>query len=457
MNFWQILGIEPTGDKSAIKRAYAKLLKVHHPEDDPQGYQKLREAFDRAMKAAIEEEQKKGKEHHYEYKDEIEDEIKDEIEIDGVAAGGDINEEIRYRSTYRWIDVAPHQALNEVQLFFRQMRELYCDFTRRIDPQEWNALMADDFLWKVEYQEERLNVLMLFLEKHQNLPHEVWKILDRSFHLVEDKEYLLEIYDEPWIEFLIRQIYGTTALDYECFANRELHFDIEHYLTLRQQAQAMLMEDRTEAAADVLAEAHQLFQDDPDLQLMRAKYLRKVGNKEEALASLDNLLALKPKDYEAHLLRAQIYYEEQMYDEAIRECELLREYHGLDKDIWSVSLASKLELGRLEEIWRENAETQVNSTGYVHFLFDASLGQSLWNKHLFSQKYNPYYKLSKKNAIKFFSFTCGVIFLRLSWLYLIVFWAVQLLFHPPGFMILLYFILGVSAWKTLRTLKLFCT
>ncbi|WP_334077791.1 tetratricopeptide repeat protein [Paenibacillus sanfengchensis] len=447
MNFWQTLGIEPTGDKSAIKRAYAKLLKIHHPEDDPQGYQKLREAFDRAMKIAIEEEEE----------NEADYQCNDGTDTDIDVVADDINQGIRYRSTYRWTDVAPHQVLNEVQLFFQKMKELYYDFARRIDPQEWNALMADDFLWKVEYHEERLNALILFLEKHQNLPHEVWQILDKCFRLVEDKEYLFEIYDEPTVKFIIRQIYGATTLGYDCFVNRELHFDIEHYLTLRQRAQSMLMEDQLEEAADVLAEAHQMFQDDPDLQLMRAKYFRRVGNKEEALTSLDDLLTLKPEDYEAHLLRAQIYYEEQQYEEAIRECESLREYHGLDIDIWSVSLGSKLALGLVEEIWRENAETKVNSKDYVHFLFDVSLGQSLHNKHLFTQKYNPYYKLSKKSDFKFFCITYGVIFLRLSWLYLIVFWAVQLLFHPPGFMILLYFILGLSAWKTLRTLKLFCT
>lgn len=45
---WKTLGIEPTTDESVIRRAYARELKRHRPDQDPQGYQQLREAFDAA-------------------------------------------------------------------------------------------------------------------------------------------------------------------------------------------------------------------------------------------------------------------------------------------------------------------------------------------------------------------------------------------------------------------------
>lgn len=44
---WSVLGIEPTQDLSEIKRAYARQLKNTRPDQDPQGYQRLREALDR--------------------------------------------------------------------------------------------------------------------------------------------------------------------------------------------------------------------------------------------------------------------------------------------------------------------------------------------------------------------------------------------------------------------------
>ena len=52
MDCWHILQIEPTSDERAIKRAYAKLLKTTRPDDDAEGYQRLREAFDEALATA---------------------------------------------------------------------------------------------------------------------------------------------------------------------------------------------------------------------------------------------------------------------------------------------------------------------------------------------------------------------------------------------------------------------
>lgn len=50
--FWETLGIEPTRDERAIKRAYAARLKMTRPEDDPDAFQRLVTARDWALNFA---------------------------------------------------------------------------------------------------------------------------------------------------------------------------------------------------------------------------------------------------------------------------------------------------------------------------------------------------------------------------------------------------------------------
>ncbi|WP_105588665.1 J domain-containing protein [Cronobacter sakazakii] len=52
MRALEILGLEPGADERAIKRAYARLLKGCRPDDDPQGFQQLRDAYETALEQA---------------------------------------------------------------------------------------------------------------------------------------------------------------------------------------------------------------------------------------------------------------------------------------------------------------------------------------------------------------------------------------------------------------------
>ena len=66
---FKVLGIEPTSDKKQIKKVYAKLAARYHPEEYPEKWQEIHEAYEAAIQFASaigedawteEEEQKKS-------------------------------------------------------------------------------------------------------------------------------------------------------------------------------------------------------------------------------------------------------------------------------------------------------------------------------------------------------------------------------------------------------------
>ena len=52
MDIWSILGIDETAGVDAIRAAYSEKVKDHHPEDDPEGFMRVREAYKAAIRIA---------------------------------------------------------------------------------------------------------------------------------------------------------------------------------------------------------------------------------------------------------------------------------------------------------------------------------------------------------------------------------------------------------------------
>lgn len=55
---YEILGVEKGADKKTIKQAYAKLVKQYHPEDNPEEWKRIHDAYELVMKIASEQKQK---------------------------------------------------------------------------------------------------------------------------------------------------------------------------------------------------------------------------------------------------------------------------------------------------------------------------------------------------------------------------------------------------------------
>jgi len=50
MTCWQILGIAPTSDEATIKQAYAACIREHRPDRGPEGFRRVRAAYEEALR-----------------------------------------------------------------------------------------------------------------------------------------------------------------------------------------------------------------------------------------------------------------------------------------------------------------------------------------------------------------------------------------------------------------------
>lgn len=53
MNCFTVLGIEPTTEKKTIKRAYAAKSREFHPEEHPEEFQRIHDAYEEADRKSV--------------------------------------------------------------------------------------------------------------------------------------------------------------------------------------------------------------------------------------------------------------------------------------------------------------------------------------------------------------------------------------------------------------------
>ncbi|MFB0841100.1 tetratricopeptide repeat protein [Paenibacillus oleatilyticus] len=321
MQIWKILDIESTNELSVIKKAYARKLKQHHPEDDPEGYQRLREAYDQAVRAA---KRKLTLDSSHD--------LTEEAAVKRVESGqsdtgqdeqeGDANLVVA-PSRMLFADPAPMIRTAEQRLseFMEKVTVVYRDIAQRIDIDSWLKLLNDDIMWDVKLQREVYKRMTVFLERHPYLPRDVWQLLESSFcwkeRAQDDRESFSRQFPNVFLHAFAEPYYAT-SLRFTFLANAG-DIDCEAFLAYRLGALLALKHHHMEQAEEMLNRAYELFPDDPDLLRLQAEYFLRLGTLSRALAAIDRWMALTPDDPELYWYRARIYVKSNRLTEAIQD------------------------------------------------------------------------------------------------------------------------------------------
>lgn len=317
MTFWERLGIERTLDIGEIKRAYAKQLKTHHPEDDPAGYQQLREAYDKAIsyaKLQVHNDEPLLIQKSGQIVTECEKRLSNHFPPLSFPMAVPAN--IALEEAVTAIPFASKDNCRTVDDFIARVIGLYDHFPDRVSMEKWIELLNSDVLWDMRSKEEANLRLLKVVFERRFLPPEVWKLLEECFDwkeaLTDLQKTQLDLKHEEMIafrKFYMSQLQGPTPRYHHFLLQADnTRFNIEAYLKTRYQAYEALAENELALAGKLITHAHFLFADDPDLLYMLGEYYSRINEYDKAMNFFEVLISLVPEEIDGHLGKTRIFY-----------------------------------------------------------------------------------------------------------------------------------------------------
>ncbi|MGG3888423.1 J domain-containing protein [Metabacillus fastidiosus] len=369
MSVWDILGIEPTDEISAIKKAYAKKLKIHHPEDDPEGYQRLREAYDSALKQQKERERERN--------NSVPILIEDHTVVQNFETVPPDNYEYEFRIPSffpNWEDSFEEKE-DPIDEFMSKVENLYADFPSRIDIDKWRELLNSDIIWNIELKSKISTRLLDFCQNHSCLPKQIWMLLEDSFHWSEEFQEEEEIIGEhtslefaDYYKWQIDVYYP--GLSYLSLINAE-NTDYDAFLYYREKGLSCLIADHLEEAEDWFTKAYNIFENDPDLLRLRGDLFYRLSRYEDAVESFKQHLSINSNDLDTRISLAHVLHYMKYINESAVQCEKVLAVRPGDADILSLygkNLFAQGELNKSREIFKKLEKKNPNDIDVITYL-----------------------------------------------------------------------------------------
>ncbi len=251
-----ILELEELTDERAVKASYMKKLRTTNPEDDPEGFRRLREAYEGALSLLREAEEEEGEEE------------KEKTEID------------------LWID---------------RIDQVYQNFESRDQVERWEALLKDEVCQGLDTSLDAREALFGWLLSHFYLPREVWLCLNQELQIQEDYEALKERYPADFLNYARHYMEYDYFVDFSRMKLRDPSVlpektNVDGYIQTYMEIRGLCDQNEFEQAEEKLSllPAYGVWY--PWEEAERMKLLQYQGRMEEALSMAEALTRDYPGD-----------------------------------------------------------------------------------------------------------------------------------------------------------------
>lgn len=271
------MGIEPTKDEKSIIAAYRGRLKSVNPEDHPEEFKQLREAYEEALALSKQEE---------------------------IWANEDNEDSKANGPVFDWL---------------KRVEQIYNDFSSRVNVKYWKELFQDETYVALDLRAEAEDALLRYLMSHWYLPQTVWQNISDVLDVRGRVDELSEIYSREFIEqAIIAGAVNQSLLPYDLFTPGVNGEECDHFINLWRKS---LYTNDKEELASIIEELKNVKETHPYEHVLNFRLFLYDGKTEEAENEIKGLVHDYPDDIYLQTLWINYCLDNGMEDEAANHAE----------------------------------------------------------------------------------------------------------------------------------------